>query len=164
MKSFIATAAILFALCVLRLGSGCTVKQEKSSEASPATSTSQTEAPKVDKPAQPDSASTTTSGDRPIEFTCLGISPDKKSSAFRIKVITEKPIAQVDIYLKETDDSGKVLFEAPYAWTNVVKMAKEPIESGKTYDAEGYLYPGATKVECALQRVIFKDGSRWSAK
>ena len=100
----------------------------------------------------------------PIEFTYLGITPDKQNISYKIKVNTEKRISQVDLAVKEMDDSGKVLMDTNMLWQNIVKSHREPIEQGKTYDVADYLYPGATRAECKLKRVVFEDGSTWSPK
>jgi hypothetical protein len=105
----------------------------------------------------------TKDGERPVEFTYLGITPDKESISYRIKVNSAKPISQVDLSVKYMDASGNVVEETTIAWQNVVKSARKPIEKGKTYDVEGYLPQGATKAECTLKRVIFEDGTRWNA-
>jgi hypothetical protein len=100
----------------------------------------------------------------PVEYTYVGITPDKDGFTYKIKVNTAKPVSQVDVGVKYTDASGKTLEETTIAWQNIVKSARQPIEQGKTYQAEGYLPEGATKVESVLKRVIFADGSRWEAK
>jgi hypothetical protein len=130
--------------------------------------TSQTRMVEATPPASPSTSATsapvTNDGERPVEFTYLGITPDKESISFEIKVNTSKPVSQVDIGIKYMDDgSSKVLEETTYAWQNIVKSVRKPIEKGKTYEAEGYLPQGATKAECILKRVIFEDGSRWDA-
>src|SRR5258708_7274459 len=107
--------------------------------------------------------SESTSG-APIEFTYLGITPDKANISYTIKVNTDKPISQVDLAVKETDDSGKVLMDTTMLWQNIVKSVQQPIENGKTYDVKDYLYPGATKAECKLKSVVFEDHSSWSPK
>lgn len=103
-------------------------------------------------------------GESPVNYTYVGITPGKDSFAYKIKVNTAKPVSQVDINAKYTDASGKVVEETTIAWQNVVKSVRGTIEQGKTYEAEGYLPEGATKVESALKRVIFTDGTRWEAK
>jgi hypothetical protein len=100
----------------------------------------------------------------PVEYTYLGISPSKDAFSYKIRVNTTKPVSQVDINAKYTDASGKVLEETTVAWQNVVKSVRGTIEQGKTYEVEGYLPEGAAKVESALKRVIFTDGTRWEAK
>jgi len=50
------------------------------------------------------------------------------------------------------------------AWQNIVHSTQQPIEKGKTYEAQTPLDSAATKAECSLKEVIFKDGARWSAK
>ena len=98
-----------------------------------------------------------------VEFTYVGITPDKENFSYKIKVNTDRPISQVDIAVKYYDDKGKVLGDSTIAWQNVVKSTRQPIEQGKVYEATGYLEPGSTKVEAVLNRVVFKDGSSWSA-
>ena len=77
---------------------------------------------------------------------------------------TEKRISQVDLAVKEMDDSGKVLMDTTMLWQNIVKSVRQPIEKGKTYDVQDYLYPGATRAEGKLKRVVFEDGTTWSPK
>lgn len=119
---------------------------------------------KVEKPAPGNPTSAAKEGERPVDFTYLGITSDKRNISYKIKVNTEKPIRQVDLAVKQMDDSGKVLLDTTLAWQNIVKMTRQPIEKGKTYDVQDYLYPGATKAECKLKRVVFADGSTWSPK
>ncbi len=100
---------------------------------------------------------------RPVDFTFLGITPDKESVAYRIKVNTTKPIEEVHLTLKEMDSSRKVVENTTVVWQNIVKSKRQPVVGGKTYQDQSVLVPGATKVECSLKEVIFKDGTRWSA-
>lgn len=140
MKLFLAMAATLLLMV------GCAGNKEQ--PAANATSTNQAGAGKSEKPSTTEAKTESTAGARPIEFTCLGVSADKKNISYRIKVNTDKPISQVDLAVKEMDDSGKVLLDTTIAWRNVVHMERQPIEKGETYDVQDYLYPGATKVEC----------------
>ncbi len=50
------------------------------------------------------------------------------------------------------------------AWQNIVHSTQQPIEKGKTYEAQTPLNPGATKAECLLKEVVFQDGTRWTAR
>jgi hypothetical protein len=109
------------------------------------------------------STASTSAAGSPVDFTFLGIAADKQHIAYKIKVNTDKPITQVDLALKETDDTGKVLMDTTLLWQNIVHSTRQPIEKGKTYDVEDYLYPGTTKTECRLKRVVFQDGTSWSA-
>jgi hypothetical protein len=158
MKLFLAMTATLLLMV------GCAGNKEQPAGANAPTSTNQAEAGKAAKPSATEATAKTdaTTSARPIEFTCLGISADKQSVNFNIKVNADKRITQVDVALKEMDDSGKVLLQTDYAWQNIVNSVRQPIEKGKTYLGEGYLYPGATRVECSLKRVIFEDRTRWS--
>lgn len=110
------------------------------------------------------SNTTASDGSAPVEFTFLGLSADKEQVNYKIKVNTDKPIKQVDLAAKYMDDKGKVISETTVVWQNIVKSKREPIEKGKTYDATGFVEEGATKVEYKLQRVVFEDGSTWSAR
>ena len=102
-------------------------------------------------------------GERPVEFTYLGVTPDKESISYKIKVNAAKPITQVDLNMKYMDDKGGVVEETTYAWQNVVKSARKPIEKGQTYEVKDPLPEGATRAEVTLKRVIFQDGTRWEA-
>lgn len=108
-------------------------------------------------------ASQTTTG-APVEFIFGGITPDKENITYKIKVNTDKPIEEVDVSLKETDSKGKVVEQTTIAWQNIVRSTQQPIEKGKTYEAETPLDPNAIKAECTLKEVIFKDGTRWTAR
>lgn len=108
------------------------------------------------------STANASAGGSPVDFTFIGIAADKQHIAYKIKVNTDKPISQVDLALKETDDSGKVLMDTTLLWQNIVHSTRQPIEKGKTYDVEDYLYPGTAKTECKLKRVVFQDGTSWS--
>ena len=141
------------------LVSACGSKETSSSNTRPAAS--------AQSPSKIESSQTTasesTSG-APVEFTYGGITPDKESVSYKIKVNTDKPIEEVHLALKETDAGGKVVEQTTIAWQNIVRSHQQPIEKGKTYEAETPLDPGATKAECSLKEVVFKDGTRWTAK
>ena len=143
------------------LVSACGSKEPSSS------SNTQSSAATQSTPAKAESSQTTasesTSG-APVEFIYGGITPDKTSISYKIKVNTDKPIEEVHLALKETDAGGKVVEQTTVAWQNIVHSHQQPIEKGKTYEAETPLDPAATKAECSLKEVIFKDGTRWSAK
>jgi hypothetical protein len=102
-------------------------------------------------------------GERPVEFTYQGVTPDKQSIAYKIKVNSAKPISQVDLNMKYLDDKGGVVEETTYAWQNVVKSSRTPIERGHTYEVKDPLPDGATRADVTLKRVIFEDGTRWEA-
>ena len=118
-------------------------------------------------PAKTESSQTASSqpaGGAPVEFTYGGITADKANISYKIKVNTDKPIEEVHLALKETDAGGKVVEQTTIAWQNIVRSTQQPIEKGKTYEAETPLDPGATKAECSLKEVIFKDGTRWTTR
>lgn len=154
MKIYIALilAAALFSAC----------SNELPSESSNTRSNASTQSTPL-KAENSQTTSESTSG-APVEFTWLGITSDKQNISYKIKVNTDKPISQVDLAVKETDDSGKVLMDTTMLWQNIVKSVQQPIEKGKTYDVQDYLYPGSTKAECKLKRVVFEDGTSWSPK
>jgi hypothetical protein len=103
-------------------------------------------------------------GERPVEVAYTGVTPDKESITYKVKVNTEKPISQVDLNIKYMDDKGGVVDEHTYAWQNIVKSVQKPIEKGQTYEREDYLPAGATRAEVTLKRVLFKDGTWWEAR
>ena len=110
------------------------------------------------------SAASESTGAAPVEFFYGGITLDKTSISYKIKVNTDKPIEEVHLALKETDAGGKVVEQTTVAWQNIVHSTQQPIEKGKTYEAQTPLDPGATKAECLLKEVVFQDGTRWTAR
>jgi hypothetical protein len=103
--------------------------------------------------------------DAPIEFTPLGLTADKQNVAFTVKVIADKPVVQVDVGIKETDDSGKVLLDTSLLWQDKECCPRKPLEKGKPYDVKEHLVQdGTTKAECVVQRVHFEDGGVWTPK
>jgi hypothetical protein len=102
-----------------------------------------------------------TSGERPVEVTYTGVTPDKESIGYKVKVNTAKKVTQVDLDIKYMDDAGRVVDENTYAWQNIVKSVRKPIEKGQTYEATDPVPDGATRAEVTLKRVIFEDGTRW---
>jgi len=155
MKTYIGLflAAALFSACSNTQPSAPGNAQ---SPASPQSTTAKTQG-------SPSAASEST-GAAPVEFFYGGITPDKTSISYKIKVNTDKPIEEVHLALKETDAGGKVVEQTMIAWQNIVHSTQQPIEKGKTYEAQTPLDSAATKAECSLKEVIFKDGTRWSAK
>ena len=141
------------------LVSACGSKEPSSSNTQPAASTQSPS--KIEGSQSP--ASQTTSG-APVEFFYGGITPDKTSISYKIKVNTDKPIEEVHLALKETDARGKVVEQTAIAWQNIVHSTRQPIEKGKTYEDQTPLDPAAVKAECTLKEVVFKDGMRWTAK
>jgi hypothetical protein len=162
--------ALLLAVLAM-LPSGCSSGQQTASgnsssptaRASPG-STSQTETPGADRTGEAGRTGAAESGDRPAEFTSLGITQDKQSVAYRIRVNTAKPIEEVHLALTEMDSGGKVVENTTIVWQNIVKSTRQPIVSGKTYEDQATLDPGTAKAECSLKEVVFKDGTRWSAR
>ncbi|HXG93610.1 MAG TPA: hypothetical protein VNN73_14790 [Blastocatellia bacterium] len=152
---------MIVTIASLALLSACAGKNGNGSVSNSAASTNQ--AAKASTAPQTESAAAAKTDEQPVEFTCLGIAPDKQHIAYRIKVNTEKPIEQVDIEVRYLDDQGNVSTET-IIWQNIVRSVRQPIEKGKTYDDESFLYPGTTKIECALKRVVFKDFTTWTAK
>ncbi len=110
-----------------------------------------------------ESPSSQTTGKAPVEFTFGGITP-KHEIAYKIKVNTAKPIEEVHMSLKETDASGKVLFDGDLIWQNIQHSTRQPIEQGKTYEVTTYLRPESVKVECSLKEVFFTDHTQSSAQ
>lgn len=161
MKLLITTIASL-ALLV-----GCASKQEKSDNATASAPASQAAPGNAEKatPGSPTSAtnSSAKTDGNPVEFTCLGLSADKTHFSYRVKVNTDKPISQVDIELRSVADKGKSSTDT-VIWQNIVKSTQQPIEKGKTYDADASVEEGTTRVECKLKRVVFADDTTWSPK
>ena len=146
---------------------GCGSKQANVSTDNSVTTT--TEVKEVEKPKTESTSPTPTASpvaknsEPPVELTYLDGGRGKESTPYKIKVNTSEPISQVDLGVKYLDDAGKVLEETTYAWQNVVRSVRQPIEKGKTYDVKDELPEGATRAEYVLKRVIFQNGTRWSA-
>jgi hypothetical protein len=143
----------------------CGGKQDKVSSDNSATQTKATETTRAESPT-PTAATPalTKKNDRPpVEFTYLGVTPDKEAIAYKITVNAAEPISQVDLDVKYLDEGSRVIDETTLAWQNVIKSTRYPIKKGMTYEAKDYLPEGATKAECVLRRVIFADGTRWNA-
>ena len=115
--------------------------------------------PSEAKPATPAPAGR--SGEAPVTFEFLGLSADKEYVRYRIRVNTDKLLEQVDVRLSYTGADKKRQTET-LIWQNIVKSRQQPIEKGKAYEAEGYLGPGATAVDCRLARVVYKDMTTWT--
>jgi hypothetical protein len=149
-------------MSITLLFAACANGPQKASTNGPANANSTTAPTATAQDSKPADAGSASDKAAPVEFTYVGITPDKENFAYKVKVNTARPISQVDIAARYYDDKGKVIGDTTIAWQNVVKSTRQPIEEGKTYDATGYLEPGSTKVEAGLKRVVFKDGSSWS--
>ena len=159
---------LISAIASVVLLAGCATKQENSNAGNSSAPGNQPAAGNAEKATQGSSTSATNAGAKtdgnPVEFTCLGLSPDKTHFSYRVKVNTDKPISQVDIEVKSVDQKGKASTET-FLWQNIVKSHQQPIEKGKTYDVdENAVAEGTTKVECKMKRVVFEDGKSWSPK
>lgn len=156
--------AVFVFLSILLAGCGGGSREVRVNNSSTTTETKLPETARTETPTPTATPVTETAEtERPIEFAYLGVTPSKDAIAYKIKVNTAKPISQVDLDVKYMDDGGKVIDETTYAWQNIVKSVRKPIERGKTYDVEDNLPEGATKAEVTLKRVIFEDGTRWNA-
>jgi hypothetical protein len=103
-------------------------------------------------------------GPPPVEFTFLGLNPAKNATQYKIKILTDRPVTQVDFHLKFFDQNNKLLFEVPVLWQNIVKSVRQPIEVGKTYTVDDeFMMKGAARAQGQLLRVWFKDGTYWEA-
>jgi hypothetical protein len=78
-------------------------------------------------------------------------------------VNANKPVEEVHLALKETDSTGKVMGDT-IIWQNIVGSTRKPIETGGTYEDHSALDSDVVKAEVSLKDVIFKDGTRWSAR
>jgi hypothetical protein len=151
-------ALLIAAILVL---SSCSGKSEVGANQNSSPATSQSGAAKTEKAVE---ITKTDANAPPVEFTFLGITPDKSNVSYKIKVNTDKPIDEVHLALKEMDGKGKVVEETTIVWQNIVGSTRRPIENGKTYEDQTALDPTALRAECSLKEVIFKDGAKWSAK
>src|SRR5712692_1810161 len=155
----------ILAIAGVVLLAGCATKQENSNAGNSSAPGNQPAAGNAEK-ATPGSSTPVTNGGaktdgNPVEFTCLGLSPDKTHFSYRVKVNTDKPISQVDVEVKTVDQKGKASTET-FLWQNIVKSHQQPIEKGKTYNVDESVEEGTTKVECKMKRVVFEDGASWN--
>jgi hypothetical protein len=150
---------VLLWIPAVLLLSSCGVKTE--------TATNQNAtAPPAAKPERAAEATAAAKGDAsaaPVDLTVLGITPDKASVSYRIKVNADKPIEEVHLALKETDGSGKVVADTTIIWQNIVGSTRKPIEKGIAYEDHSTLDSDVVKAEVTLKEVVFKDGTRWRA-
>ena len=160
-KPRIKPAFIVLLLALSLLGCGGPQQNTSDNNSSSTTAVNESSTAAAPTPTATQASPTSQDKERPIEFTYLGMTPDKQNIRYKIKVNTAKPISQVDLGVKFTDDSGKVLDETTLIWQNIVRSKQQPIEKDKTYDVEDYLPEGATKAEVVLKRVVFVDGTYW---
>lgn len=99
----------------------------------------------------------------PVEYTFLGIDSKNSLVRYRIKVSTAKPIEEVDIAAKFIGANGKVINETTLVWQNIVGSKRQPIVSGRAYDDTSYMSPGTARFQSRVLRVVYADGTRWSA-
>lgn len=81
-----------------------------------------------------------------------GMSSDNKYCQFKVKVNEEK-VSQVDVAIKYTDASGKILREANFAWQNIVNGNQSPILKGQTYESKHKAPEAAIKCEVKMSSV-----------
>lgn len=99
----------------------------------------------------------------PVEFTFLGLDAAQGTMRYQIQILTHKPVSQVDFNLRIFNQSGKIIYDRPVSWRNMVKGAPQPIEPGRTYNVEDSLgVEGAARAEGKLLRVVFRDGTGWT--
>ncbi len=98
--------------------------------------------------------------DTPVTVEFLGLTADGESARYRIHVITDKPIEQVDVGIVYTGAAGGQQ-RATVVWQNAVNGKSQPIEKGKDYEGEFRLGKGATNVTMKALHVAFKDRSSW---
>ena len=123
-------SAVRFSLIILGVLLLSACQKQTTSNANPLT----TEAAPVasSQPGSQREAQTTNSA--PVELNSSGITADKTSIAYKIKVDTDKPIDEVHLALKEMDGKGKVIEDTTIVWQNIVGSTRRPIENGKTYE------------------------------
>ena len=96
----------------------------------------------------------------PVTIEFLGLSADKEHVRYRIHVVTDKPVLQVDVGLTYNGADGKEQ-RATVVW-NVDQSSRQPIEKGKTHEDETYVGRGATGMVCKVLHVVYKDMTSWA--
>ena len=97
----------------------------------------------------------------PVTVECLGLGSDKESLRYRVRVSTDRPVEQADVGLVYIGVDGKEE-RATAVWQNVVDAKRQPIERGKSYEAETRVGRGATGFRCRVLHVVFKDQTSWA--
>jgi hypothetical protein len=98
---------------------------------------------------------------QPVEVSYEGLNREQGHIYYAIKVNTVRRVDRVELSVRYLDDAGRLVFEAPYVWKNQDGAKPRPIEAGKTYEVEDYLYPGAVGSEVRLVRLVFADQRTW---
>ena len=106
-------------------------------------------------------ASLAGTGYKPVEASYEGLNREQNQIFYTIKVNTVRKVERVELSVRYLDDAGRLVFEAPYVWRNEVKSKPSPIQPGKTYEVEDYLYPGATSADIRVLRLVFADHKTW---
>jgi hypothetical protein len=96
----------------------------------------------------------------PVTAEFLGLSADKEHVRYRIHVVTDKPIRQVDVGLTYNGADGKEQ-RATVVW-NVDQSSRQPVEKGKTHEDVAYVGRGATGVVCKVLHVVYRDMTSWA--
>jgi hypothetical protein len=98
---------------------------------------------------------------RPAEVSYEGLNKEAGHVYYTIKINTSRRVDRVELSVRYLDDAGRLVFDAPYVWQNISNSKPRPIEAGKTYEVEDYLYPGAAGAEVRLVRLVFADQRTW---
>ena len=107
-------------------------------------------------------ASSTEKADAPVSVEYLGLTADGERFRYRVHVNTAKTISQVDVSVAYADAAGRRQTQT-VIWQNIVHSKRQPIENGKSYEDDSYLGPNTKNVSVALRRIVYADGTAWSA-
>ena len=97
----------------------------------------------------------------PAEVSYEGLNQEQGHIYYAIKINTSRRVDRIELSVRYLDGAGRLVFEAPYVWQNIANSKPRPIEAGKTYEVEDYLYPGALAAQVRLTRLVFADQRSW---
>ena len=98
----------------------------------------------------------------PVTVEFLGLTADKESARYRIHVISDKPVTQVDVGFTYIGADGKEQ-RGTVVW-NAVDSKRQPIEKREDHEDQIRVGRGATNVTFKALHVVFNDRTSWGLR
>ena len=98
----------------------------------------------------------------PVTVEFLGLTADKESARYRIHLLTDKPVTQVDVGYTYSGADGKEQ-RGTVVW-NVADSERQPVEKGKDHEDQIPIGRGATNITFKPLHVVFKDTTIWGLR